>query len=71
MTDDQAFCHLAGWLRLVRGDSVGIAIFTDGSNMQFLPETDDRLPILEFHPFFNEEGYTIERRLPIGAKTAT
>jgi hypothetical protein len=67
MTDEQTCYRLAGWMRLVPGDCVGIAVFTDGSNMQFLPETDDRLRILEFHPFFNEEGYTIERGLPPGA----
>ncbi len=67
MTDERTLYHLVGWLRLVPGDCVGVAVFTDGSNKQFLPETDDRLRILEFHPFFNEEGYTIERSLPLGA----
>jgi hypothetical protein len=67
MSDEQTVYRLNGWLRLVRGDSVGIAVFTDGGNMQFLPETDNRLRISEFHPFFNEEGYTIERSLPRGA----
>jgi hypothetical protein len=67
MTDEQTVYRLTGWLRLVPGDCVGIAVFTDGSNMQFLPETDDRLRILEFNAFFNEEGYAIERRLPPGA----
>lgn len=71
MTEEQTLYRLTGWLRLVPGDCVGIAIFTDGSNMQFLPETDDRLRISEFHPFFNEEGYTIERRLPPGADATT
>jgi hypothetical protein len=70
MTDEQTVYRLTGWLRLVPGDCVGIAVFTDGSNMQFLPETDDRLRILEFHAFFNEEGYAIERRLPPGADVA-
>jgi hypothetical protein len=70
MTDEPTVYRLTGWLRLVPGDCVGIAIFTDGSNMQFLPETDDRLRISEFHAFFNEEGYTIERRLPPGADAA-
>jgi hypothetical protein len=70
MTDEQAVYRLTGWLRLVRGDCVGIAVFTDGSNMQFLPETDDRLRISGFHAFFNEEDYIIERRLPSGADTA-
>lgn len=70
MTEEQTPYRLAGWLRLVPGDCVGIAIFTDGSNMQFIPETDDHLRISEFHPFFNEEGYLIERRLPPGADAA-
>jgi hypothetical protein len=70
MTDEQTVYRLAGWLRLVPNDCVGIAVFADGSNMQFLPETDDRLRISGFHPFFNEEGYIIERRLPPGADAA-
>jgi DNA-dependent RNA polymerase auxiliary subunit epsilon len=70
MTDERTLYRVAGWLRLVPGDCVGIAVFTDGSNMQFLPETDDRLRISEFHPFFNDEGYTIERRIPPGADAA-
>lgn len=68
MTDETTAYRLAGWLRLVpEGDCLGIPVFSDGSNTEFVPETDDRLRISAFHAFYNEEGYFIERRLPTEA----
>ena len=63
--------RLAGWIRLVTGDCLGIAVFTDGTNTEFVAETDDRLVISEFYAFYNVENYQIERGLSPLARTLT
>ena len=67
MIDEEKIYRLVGWLRPVREDCLGIPLFTDGSNTEFLPETDNRLRITAFHACYNDEGYLIERCLPVGA----
>jgi len=71
MIDEAKTYSLVGWLRLVPGDCLGIPLFTDGSNTEFIPETDDCLRIAAFHACYNDEGYFIERCLPAGASQAT
>jgi hypothetical protein len=58
-----------GWVRLIPGDCLGIPIFTDGSNTEFIPETDNRLRIVAFHAFYNDEGYGVDRDLPVGVQS--
>jgi hypothetical protein len=60
---DAASYQLVGWIRLITGDCLGIPVFTNGSNTEFIPETDNSLRIVAFHPFYNEEHYAIDRSL--------
>jgi hypothetical protein len=64
MSTDAAF-RLVGWIRFQHGNNdVGISILSNGTNAVFVPETDKKLSIIDFHQFYNEQGYRIDRDLP-------
>jgi hypothetical protein len=61
---------LAAWLRFVPAkDGYGLPLFSAAQNYLLLPETDNKLLITSFVPFYNEQRYTIAYDLPATATT--
>jgi nucleoside-diphosphate-sugar epimerase len=62
-TQNQAKLH--AWVRFIpAGDGFGVPVFVGLGNEILIPETDERLIITGFHPFYNEHDHVLDRDLP-------